>query len=152
MMRRSIPSSAVSRGTWDLLRGIWYATRRDGTSSIEALCEAVSHNIGQAAERERFIAESRNIPLQRGGSSATRSTVSSSAVVSSAVAPGGNISPAQIERVERALTQALGPIAKLLVKRALPNATSDQALWERLATHIDRTAERETFLRQRQGG
>ena len=126
------------------------AARR--TSSIETLCEAVSHNIGQAAERERFISESRNIPLQRSGSPATRSTVSRSAIASSAIAAGGAISPAQIERVERALTQALGPIAKLLVKRALPNAASEQALWERLATHIDRAAERETFLRQRQGG
>jgi len=126
------------------------AARRTG--SIEALCEAVSRNIGQATERERFIAESRNIPLQRGGSPATRSTVSRSAVISSASDLGGSISPAQIERVERALTQALGPIAKLLVRRALPNATSDQALWERLATHIDRAAERETFLRQRQSG
>jgi serine/threonine protein kinase len=126
------------------------AARR--TSSIEALCEAVSHNIGPAAERERFIAESRNIPLQRSGSAATRSNVSRSAVVSSVVAQDGSISSAQIERVERALTRALGPIAKLLVKRALPNATSEQALWERLATHIDRAAERETFLRQRQGG
>jgi eukaryotic-like serine/threonine-protein kinase len=126
------------------------AARR--TSSIEALCEAVSHNIAQVAERERFIAESRNIPLQRGGSSATRSTATRSAVVSTAVAPGGSISTAQIERVERALTQALGPIAKLLVKRALPNATSEQALWEQLATHIDRAAEREIFLRRRQGG
>ena len=126
------------------------AARRTG--SIEALCEAVSHNIGQAAEREQFIAESRNIPLQRSGNAATRSTVSRSAVVSSVVAPGGSITPAQIERAERALTQALGPIAKLLVKRALPNATSEQALWERLATHIDRAAERETFLRQRQAG
>jgi serine/threonine protein kinase len=126
------------------------AARR--TSSIEALCQAVSHNIGQAAERERFIAEIRNIPLQRSGGTATRSTASRSAVTSSAVASNGSISPAQIERVERALTQALGPIAKLLVRRALPNATSEQALWERLATHIDRAAERETFLRQRHGG
>ncbi len=48
------------------------------------------------------------------------------------------------------MTQALGPIAKLLVKRALPNAATEQALWERLATHIERAPDRETFLRQRQ--
>ena len=126
------------------------AARR--TSSIEALCEVVSQNIGQVAERERFIADSRNISGQRTGTSATRSVVSQSAITSSAHTTAGSISSAQIERVERALTQALGPIAKLLVKRALPSATSEQALWERLATHIERTAERETFLRQRQSG
>jgi serine/threonine-protein kinase len=126
------------------------AARR--TNSIEALCEAVAHNIGQIAERERFIADSRNISLHRGTGTAIRSTVSRSAIASSAITGSSNFSSAQIERVERALTQALGPIAKLLVKRALPNATTEQALWERLAAHIDRAAERETFLRRRQGG
>ncbi len=71
-------------------------------------------------------------------------------MVNSAIANGcGGISLLQIERAERALTQALGPIAKLLVKRALPNAATEAALWERLATHIERPADRETFLRQR---
>jgi serine/threonine-protein kinase len=72
-------------------------------------------------------------------------------VGNSSIVAGGAISAAQIERVERALTQALGPIARLLVKRALPNAASEDALWERLATHIERATERETFLRQRSG-
>jgi serine/threonine-protein kinase len=126
------------------------AARR--TNSIEALCEAVAHNIGQATERERFIVESRAISLHRGGGTAIRSTVSRSAIASSAITGSSNFSPAQIERVERALTRALGPIAKLLIKRALPNAATEQALWERLATHIDRTVDRETFLRQRRGG
>ena len=123
------------------------AARR--TSSIEALCEAVSRNIEKPAERQRFIAESRNDPLHRSGGSATHPTISRPEVVSSAITSGGGISPAQIERAERALTRVLGPIAKLLVRRALPSATSEDALWERLATHIERPAEREAFLRQR---
>jgi serine/threonine-protein kinase len=122
------------------------------TNSIEALCEAVAHNIGQATERERFIAESRNISLHRGSGTAIRSTESRSAIASSGVTGSSHFSTVQIERVERALTRALGPIAKLLVKRALPNAATEQALWERLATHIERAPDRETFLRQRQGG
>jgi serine/threonine-protein kinase len=119
-------------------------------SSIDALYEAVSRNIGQPAERERFIAESRNDPVHRTTSgSATHSVVSPPAVTNSVIATVGGISSAQIERVERALTRALGPIAKLLIKRALPNVASEDALWERLATHIERPADRETFLRQR---
>jgi serine/threonine-protein kinase len=70
-------------------------------------------------------------------------------VTNSVIATVGGISSAQIERVERALTRALGPIAKLLIKRALPNVATEDALWERLATHIERPADRETFLRQR---
>jgi serine/threonine-protein kinase len=126
------------------------AARR--ANSIEALCEAVAHNIGQATERERFIADGRNISLHRGGGTAIRSTASHSAIASSGVTGSSNFSTAQIERVERALTRALGPIAKLLVRRALPNAATEQALWERLATHIERAPHREIFLRQRQGG
>jgi eukaryotic-like serine/threonine-protein kinase len=126
------------------------AARRTG--SIEALYEAVSHNIRPAAERDRFLAGSRDNASHHTGSSATRSAVSHSAVTSGVVAGGDSFSPAQIERVERALARALGPIAKLLVRRALPNAGSEEALWEHLAAHIERAVERETFLRQRSGG
>jgi serine/threonine protein kinase len=125
------------------------AARR--TSTVEALCEAVSHSIRQAADRERFLAESLGSP-HRTRATGTRTTVPRSVAPSGVNAGGSGISPAQIERAERALTRALGPIAKLLVKRALSNATSEQALWERLAAHIERAAERETFLRQRSGG
>lgn len=124
------------------------AARR--TSSIAALYETVSLNIRQTADREQFIAESRDGPPQRSGSAATQSNVSRPDPASSVIAKGANsFSAAQIERAERALTRTLGPIAKLLVKRALPNAASEEALWERLATHIERPAEREAFLRQR---
>ena len=46
------------------------------------------------------------------------------------------ISPAETKRAERALAQYLGPIAKVLVKRALPGAGSPAVLWDRLAQHI----------------
>lgn len=124
------------------------AARR--ASSIEALCEAVSRNIGAAADRERFLTESLDGSVV--GATSTRKTVLRSAVASGASASGNAISPMQIERAEKALTRALGPIAKVLVRRALPKAASEQALWELLAAHIERTTEREAFLRQRSGG
>ena len=129
------------------------------TQSIEALCETVARNIGQPAERERFLAETLDGSVLRSGSSGVRSGVARSGTsrsggtgvpASSGESPsGGAPSAAQIERAERALTRALGPIAKLLVKRAVPNAATETVLWERLAAHIERPADRDAFLRQR---
>lgn len=59
------------------------------------------------------------------------------------------ITPAEAQQAEQALAQHLGPIAKVLVKRALPRAASAAALWEMLAAEIERDADRAAFLRQR---
>jgi tRNA A-37 threonylcarbamoyl transferase component Bud32 len=120
------------------------AARR--ANSIEELCETVSRNIAAPADRQRFLAESMDGSLSPGGMTSMRSSVRVPA------ATGAGFSPEQIERVERALTKALGPIAKVLVKRALPGVASEAALWEKLATHIQRVPDREAFLRQSPGG
>jgi hypothetical protein len=67
------------------------------------------------------------------------------------IAPGTKslITPVDTERVERALATYLGPIAKVLVKRALPHIGSAAALWDTLAAHIKDGTERAVFLRQR---
>jgi serine/threonine-protein kinase len=122
------------------------AARR--TASIEALCETVSRNIGQTADRERFIAEAVTGSVHQTSITSVRPPPAAGGGTSAGV----NISAVQAERVERALIRALGPIAKLLVKRALPGAASEAALWEQLATHIERPADREAFLRQRNAG
>ena len=126
------------------------------TNSIEMLCETVARNIGQTAEREQFLAECLNSPPQRTVTTASLAPTSRSASRSTPTTggstPTSTLSAAQIERAERALTRALGPIAKVMVKRALPAAASEAALWERLAAHIQHAADREEFLRQRPAG
>jgi eukaryotic-like serine/threonine-protein kinase len=59
------------------------------------------------------------------------------------------ITPIEIERAERTLAVHLGPIAKVLVKRALAKVATPAALWENLAEHIERKADRAEFLRKR---
>jgi hypothetical protein len=130
------------------------AARR--TNSIEALCETVARNISQATDRERFLAESPDGSPYRSNATGTRSAVPGPASISVPGTGGGSrpvsgFSDSQITRVEHALTRALGPIAKLLVKRALPSAPSEDALWERLAAHIERAADRDAFLRLQPG-
>ena len=48
-----------------------------------------------------------------------------------------------------ALTQYVGPIARVLVRRAARDAASIDGLWQALSLHIDLPAERAAFLRQR---
>ena len=59
---------------------------------------------------------------------------------------GPTLSAAEIEQVQQDLTHYLGPIAKLLVKRAAGSATSTAALREAVAQHLEVPAERATFL------
>ena len=58
------------------------------------------------------------------------------------------LSEAETERMTRALARHLGPIAKVLVRRAVRQARTRDALWADLADHIDSAAERAAFLRE----
>jgi len=126
------------------------AARR--TNSREALCEMVSQNIDQPLDRERFLTESMDGSPGR-GTSVPAATASAGGTFAPALDDPARLgfSGTQIERAEQALTVALGPIAKLLVKRALPGAATEVALWERLSVHVQGPADREAFLRQRPG-
>jgi serine/threonine-protein kinase len=55
----------------------------------------------------------------------------------------------ELERVQEALAQYVGPIARVLVRRATADASSVEALWLSLSNHIDSPAERSAFLRLR---
>ena len=63
-------------------------------------------------------------------------------------APRTRISPAEAERATDALAQHVGPIARVLVKRAVARAASPAALREMLAAEIGDAADRATFLRE----
>ena len=47
------------------------------------------------------------------------------------------------------LTQYVGPIARVLVRRTAAKARTVDALWEGLASHIDSPAKRAAFLKMR---
>lgn len=110
---------------------------------------------GLAAVLRRALAKA---PAQRFGSAqdladALRATQAvpdtARTVVSSAVRTGGRITAAETERAERALAEYLGPIAKVLVKRALRTVETPAVLWDTLAVHIEGQSHRAAFLRQR---
>jgi predicted Ser/Thr protein kinase len=114
--------------------------------SIEALCEAVSLHIDLIDEREQFLTET--LPTER----RTTEMTPAAPAVPDALPPTGEttgITAEQIERAERALAGVLGPIAKMMVRRTLPDIGSEADLWERLASHIEDASDRSEFLRHK---
>jgi serine/threonine-protein kinase len=119
------------------------------SSSVETLCESLASSIAQPNERRKFLDGILRTPSLRTGTSAAQSSMQRQPATGSGTAVASGISAEQIERAERALTQHVGPIARLLVKRALLGARSEMELWDRLAAHVEPAADRDAFLRRR---
>ncbi len=113
--------------------------------TLEGLCVALGDRIARPEEREAFLDQ-----VLRGGATippavgpATRQPIGAPVAMP---AGGGGVPAATVERVQRDLARAVGPIARLLVRRAAPQAGSEAALRQTLAAHIEDAAERTAFL------
>jgi eukaryotic-like serine/threonine-protein kinase len=116
-----------------------------GRSAADLVAE-VALSVPDEADRERFLRETASLARIRPPASATGGPPLSDS------SGRGRISlPEQeLERAQAALTQFVGPIARVLVRRAAANASSVEVLWQALSTHIEQPAERAAFLKQRQ--
>ena len=114
--------------------------------SAADLCSELAQSVPSEADRERFLREVASLARPRATAPAGSPSLSDSSGRSS-----GRITlPEQdLERAQAALTQFVGPIARVLVRRAASNVSSVEVLWQALATHIESPAERAAFLRQR---
>jgi len=110
--------------------------------TLDGLCQRLAASIDQPPERERFLADVR---ARMAGVTASQSGRTTASASGAPVSPAG-LSPDEVERVQQALTHYLGPIAKVLVKRALPGAASVGELRGRLAEHLEQPADRAAFL------
>jgi serine/threonine-protein kinase len=61
----------------------------------------------------------------------------------------GSLDPARIDRVRQELAQYVGPVARILVDRAVKKAANLQQLYDMLAPEISRPEERHRFLERR---
>jgi hypothetical protein len=116
------------------------------TNSLAALCEAVAEYIGPADERSKFLAETMPRDQVRSVAPAQPPVVHDAVEATGGGPPAETITAEQVERAERALAGVLGPIARMMVRRALPGVGSEAALWERLATFIEDASDRGEFL------
>ena len=118
------------------------AVRRGGDA--RTLTAALAASIDRVEDRAQFERDA-GVALARAGSW----TTTGAGIV--ATGPGTTfILPAtEITRIEAALAQSAGPMARIMVKRAMAKTVSADALWDALAQQIDHPAERAVFLSKR---
>lgn len=110
------------------------------SASLADLCASLADAVPEGSERERFRRDV--APLMR-----TKPVAATTGERS--LQP---VTEAELERAQAVLTQWIGPIARVLVRRAARDAGSVDALWQVLANHIDSPAERTQFLQRRHRG
>jgi serine/threonine-protein kinase len=115
------------------------ATAARKASSVEDLCHRLAEQISDASEREAFLKS------VLGGTSGSRSRT---AAPSSASQPGTQREwdPALLDRIAKALTIHIGPIAKVIVNRAAKKAHSEDELIAAAAAEIESEAARKRFV------
>jgi serine/threonine-protein kinase len=106
---------------------------------LDALCAELVAAVPEGTERESFRREI--APLLRTRPPAMDDEPSRGSI--------GSFHEPELERVQRALMQYVGPIARVLVRRTAREASSIDGLWQALSMHIELPAERAAFLRQR---
>ena len=123
-----------------LVRG---AVRKSET--VEVLYATLAANIEAPDARKRFQQD-----MQRQiARSASASAIQALAQLGTqfGTAAGSDFSAVELERLRLALASHVGPLAPVLIKQAVPTATSLPALWQALAAHIDDSTARAAFLR-----
>ena len=106
---------------------------------LEALRDIVAKGIDLPADRERFRRESSSAAGRQPTMPGT-----------SALPPSDAITPAMAAAAGKELARHVGPIAAILVRKAVPTAKSAADLCAILAAHIDSPSARASFLQTMQ--
>ena len=124
---------------------------------LETLASALADSHTSAAQREAFLAGAfgEGPGVSNSGQSSRRTTPSSqivNALVPADTTPSSafkhGLSAAETDRVTRTLTSYIGPIAKIVVKRAVAAQLDRREFFARLAAAIDAKTDSERFLRE----
>lgn len=118
-------------------------------ASAEDLCDQLARRIEHPEERRQFLSQAlETVRTHASGQRAPDPGQTGTPGASGASA----IAPEEIERARLALAKTLGPIARILVQRALGQARTTADLWDLLAVHLGSAAERADFLSRRDAG
>ena len=105
--------------------------------TMENLCETLARSIDEPKQRSLFLNDTMGIVRTQVGATVSRTAIGLSSAI-----------PAeQIEQVQRDLTRFMGPIAKVLVRRAIGSARTAEELRQNLAAHIENARDRASFLK-----
>ena len=119
-------------------------------SGLDALCAELAGAVPEGTERESFRRDV--VPLLRTRPLAFDDEPNTGHQDNVGVNRRGSIGSfhePELERAQRALTQYVGPIARVLVRRAARETSSIDGLWQVLSMHVELPSERAAFLRQR---
>lgn len=153
------PAEAIDPGTLEMIErslasyvgpiaGLLVKSATRQAVKPEALAGRLAESIGDAAERRRFLDDvGRLVPAKPAVSPATLVPAAPPSQTNQAPPPDA----AELERLTAALAAHVGPLARVLVTRAVGEGGSAEALWDRVALHIDDPGERQQFLRRRDG-
>lgn len=117
-----------------------------GADTVESLCQMVATHIEQPTERESFL---REVHSQLAGAATVGGSTRTGATAFGQTTgiPGTVLlSTEELDQVQRELTHYLGPLAKILVKRAAPSAISVADLRDKLVNHLEQPDDRAAFL------
>jgi serine/threonine-protein kinase len=106
-------------------------------STVAELCHTLAEQIPESREREAFLKSSL-------GTTTAPSTNKSTSPVTTSGTQGWDA--AWLARVEQALAAYIGPIAKVMVKRAAKTAATPEELCRALSGEISSEADRKRFL------
>jgi serine/threonine-protein kinase len=122
-------------------------------STTQALVAALAGEIADATARRRFEAEARRALGAAAGGPDPGSVVGPAPRPAEAATSGSSatwrVDPAEVEAAQRALTLHVGPVARVLARRAAAEAGSADDLWRLLAAALPDAAERERFQARR---
>jgi serine/threonine-protein kinase len=129
-------------------------------ASIEELYAILAASLERKADREAFLARKAelnskaeldkgwtSLDLSRESLQFTQDSLHLTTSLPSTSETPASLTPAEIERAARLLARHIGPIARVLAKRAAQRAESLAAFYVLLGEHVEDKTERSRFLR-----
>jgi serine/threonine-protein kinase len=120
------------------------------TTELDALYGMLAENLATDAERKSFLATRAQVsgaPPSKAQPGARTGTVEASTLLAARLA-GAQLTPELVASATKKLTAHVGPIAKVVVKKAALQATTAQQFYTLLAESLPTESERVRFLEE----
>jgi serine/threonine-protein kinase len=118
------------------------------THDVDAVYGMLAENLSTPEERQRFLATRAGLagaPRAKPQPPGRTGTLDATTMLAARMA-GSPVTPQMVESATKKLTTYVGPIAKVLVKKAASQATTAQQFYTLLADNLGTDAERMRFL------
>jgi serine/threonine-protein kinase len=117
------------------------------------LCERLATYIDDVTERAKFLTKCKQLAdksLSRSGEVPTAPTATARRT-SLGSSPSLSLAPEMLNQLEATLTEYIGPIARILIRKQLSKSSSLADLYGDLAAYIPSDRDRASFLKSQRG-